>query len=65
MAIPLSEYKRIFSRPGRRGPGDEGFELTPSDEKALNRAWAKVAEEDGVQQLPNQPSRDEIKNFKS
>ncbi|MBK6589899.1 MAG: hypothetical protein IPG22_16555 [Acidobacteria bacterium] len=61
--ISLDDMDRILSRPGFTGAGDEGFELSTSDEKALDKAWREVAEEDGVVQLPDQPTADEIRNF--
>ena len=63
MAIELSEYDAIFSRPGRTRGGDEGVALTGNDEAALDRAWSIVADEDGVEQLADQPTPAEIKDF--
>lgn len=56
MAIPLEDYDQIFSRPGRqRGDGDEGWKLSEEDELILDRVWARVAKEKGVD-LPNHPT---------
>lgn len=62
--IPLSDYKKIHSRPGRPKGGDDGFVLTDEDEKILDRAWAKSAESHGVEQLPDQMTPEEIKNYR-
>lgn len=48
--IPIGDYKKIFSRPSRLRGGDEGFELTDSDEKVLDRAWTEEADRSGVAQ---------------
>lgn len=59
--IPLSEYKAIHSRPDRPTGGFEaGIELSTHDEKILDDVWAEVAREDGVVQLPDQPTEAEI-----
>jgi hypothetical protein len=65
MAVPLDQYDKIFSRPGRPRTGDDGLVLTRDDEAALDRAWATLAEESGVEQLADQPSREQIKAFKT
>lgn len=66
MPIPLTDYKRIFSRPGRkRAGGDEGFAISADDEAILNEAWSEVADEDGVAQLPNQPLLEEIAGYRT
>jgi|GEM_PF-4778396 len=62
MGIPLSDYDEILNRPSRKAGGDDGPVLMRSDEAALDKAWSVVAEEDGVDQLPDQPSREEIRN---
>lgn len=63
MAIPLSDYKKIHSRAGRTRGGDDGFTLTKQDEIYLDRSWEKLAGEEGVDQLPGQPSEKEIREF--
>jgi hypothetical protein len=62
MAIALEHYDEIFSRPGRPTTGDDGFELSDTEEKAFDRAWTKVADDLGVEQLPDQPTEKEIRN---
>lgn len=59
--IPLSDYDKIFSRPGRPKTGDDGFELSEADEAALDKAWAKLAEQDGVEQFPTHFTEEEIR----
>lgn len=63
MAIPLSDYDKIHSRPGRRRTGDDGLSLSKTDEAVLDKAWATVAAEDGVEQLPDQGSEAEIRDY--
>jgi hypothetical protein len=60
MAIPLSDYAKIHSRPGRKRSGDDGFEISAEDERILDRVWARSADRHGVEQLPDQPTEDEI-----
>ncbi len=60
MAIPLDDYEKIFSQPGRPAGGDGGLRLSDADEAALDRAWHRLADERGVKQLPNQPTEAEI-----
>lgn len=59
--IPLSDYEKIHSRPGRQRTGDDGFALSRKDEAALDKAWARLAEEEGIEQLPDQPNEKEIR----
>lgn len=61
--ISLDDMDRILSRPDFTGAGDEGFELTAEDEKILDKVWREIAEEDGVVQLPDQPTADEIRKL--
>lgn len=63
--ITAAKMKRIHSRPGRPAGGfEEGPHLTRDDEKILDRVSTEIAAEDGVEQIPNQPSREEIKRFR-
>ena len=61
MAIPIEDYKKVFSRPGRKQSGDDGFALTSDDENALDKAWDNLAKRLGVEQLPDQPSEGDIR----
>jgi len=63
MAIRLEEYNSIFSRSGRPTTGDDGFELSESDEKAFDKAWSSLAEKLGVKPLPDQPSKSAIREL--
>lgn len=49
MALTLEDIDRIVSRPNRlKGPGDEGFVLSASEEKSLDSAWAETAKSRGI-----------------
>ena len=64
MAIPLEDYEKIHSRPNRPTGGfEEGPEFTEDDGAILDRVWAASAKERGIEQLPNQPTKDEIRNY--
>jgi hypothetical protein len=63
--ISSEKMQRIHSRPGRPTGGfEEGAHLSKADEKILTESWAELAVENGVDQLPDQPSEKEIKNFR-
>lgn len=63
--ITAEEYDQTLRSRRHFGKGDEPPELTSADEEVLDRVWREVADEDGVEQLPDQPSPDEIKAFRA